>query len=69
MRRGPARRKRVTAMPPVEKPPVPPVEMPTEKAQLRIVFLDEDGNMTFYKSKKPGMIARIMRRLFGRTRQ
>ena len=58
-------------MPPVGKPDsaLPPVETPTEKAELHIVYLDDDGKMSFYKSKKPGIIARIMRRLFGRRRQ
>jgi hypothetical protein len=43
--------------------------MPTEKAELHIVFLEDNGKMTFYKSKEPGIIVRIMRRLFGRLRQ
>lgn len=71
MRRGPESRKRVTAMPPVRKrdSALPPVELPTEKAELTIVYLDDDGRMTFYKSKKPGIIARIIRRLTSRLRQ
>lgn len=58
-------------MPPVGKPDsaLPPVEMPTEKAELHIVFLDDDGKMTFYKSRKPRIVARIMRWLSGRSRQ
>jgi hypothetical protein len=70
MRRGSESRKRVTAMPPVGKPDSAlPVEMPTEKAELHIVFLEDNGKMTFYKSKEPGIIVRIMRRLFDRLRQ
>lgn len=58
-------------MPPVGKPDsaLPPVELPTKKAELTIVYLDDDGRMTFYKSKKPGIIARIIRRLTSRLRQ
>jgi hypothetical protein len=71
MRRGSESRKRVTPMPPVGKPDsaLPPVEMPTEKAELHIVFLEDNGRMTFYNNKKPGIITRIVRRLFGSLRQ
>jgi hypothetical protein len=58
-------------MPPVRKrdSALPPVELPTKKAELTIVYLDDDGRMTFYKSKKPGIIARIIRRLTSRLQQ
>jgi hypothetical protein len=55
-------------MPPVSKPEsaLPPVELPTPKAELKIVVLDDDGKLSFYQRKTHGIIARIMDRLSGR---